>query len=137
MHPSKKTQIAHLKADEAPTKVSSKYTDFTDIFSPKLTIKLSKYTRINDHAIELINDWQLPYGPIYSLGSVELEILKAYIENNLANNFIKSCKSLAGAFILFDKKPNSNLRLCVNYQDFNNLTIKNWYLLPLIGKLLD
>ena len=115
MHPSRKAQIAHLKADEAPTKVPSKYIDFADVFSPKLAIELSKYMKINDHTIELVDDWQPPYGPIYSLGFVELETLKAYIKNNLANGFIKPSKSPAGAPIFFDKKPNSNLRLCVNY----------------------
>ncbi len=75
----------------------SEYADFAKFFSLKLTSELSEHTRINDHAIELIDDWQPPYGPIYSLGLVELEILKAYIKNNLANSFIRSSKSLARA----------------------------------------
>ncbi len=33
VHPSRRAQIAHLKADEAPTKVPSKYDDFADVFS--------------------------------------------------------------------------------------------------------
>ncbi len=56
VHPSRRAQIAHLKADEAPIKVPSKYTDFADVFSPKLAIELSEHTEINDHAIELVND---------------------------------------------------------------------------------
>ena len=58
MHPSGKAQVVYLKADEAPTKVLSEYTDFIDVFSPKLAAKLPKYTRINNHAIELVDDWQ-------------------------------------------------------------------------------
>ena len=38
MHLSKKAQIAVLKTDEAPTKVSGKYADFANIFLLKLTI---------------------------------------------------------------------------------------------------
>ena len=68
---------------------------------------------------------------------VELETLKAYIETNLVNGFIRLSKSPAGALILFNKKANGSLRLFVNYQGLNNLTIKNQYLLPLIGELLD
>ena len=68
---------------------------------------------------------------------MELKILKAYIETNLANSFIKSSKSLAGASILFDQKSDGSLHLYVNYQHLNNLTIKNRYLLPLIRELLD
>ncbi len=68
---------------------------------------------------------------------MELETLKAYIENNLANGFIRPSQSPAGALIFFDKKPDGSLRLCMDYQGLNNLTIKNWYLLPLVGESLD
>ena len=68
---------------------------------------------------------------------MEFEILKTYIENNLANNFIKPSKSFTKASILFDKKLNGSLRLFMDYQDFNNLTIKNWYPLSLVGESLD
>ncbi len=56
IHSLKKAQIAHLKADEAPTKVSNEYVDFTDVFSSKLAAKLLEHTKINDHAIELVDD---------------------------------------------------------------------------------
>ena len=115
VYSSKRAQISHLKADEAPTKVPSKYADFTDVFSPKLAAKLSEHTRINNHAIKLVDDWQPPYNPIYSLRLVELERLKTYIKNNLANGFIRPSKSPARTLIFFDKKPEKNLRLCKNY----------------------
>ena len=124
MHPSKKAQVANLKVDKALTKVLSKYADFADIFSPKLAADIPEYMEINDHAIELVDDQQHSYGPIYSLDSIELERLKTYIENNLASGFIKPFKSPARALILFDKKPDNSLRLCMDYQDFNNLIIK-------------
>ena len=92
---------------------------------------------MNEHAIELEEGKQPLFGPIYSLGPVELEILKTYIETNLANGFIRPSKSSAGAPILFDRKPDGSLRLCVDYRGLNNLTIKNQYPLPLIGKSLD
>ncbi len=137
MYPSRRAQIAHLKVDEAPTKVPSKYADFVNVFSPKLAAELSEHIGINDHTIKLVDDWQPPYGPIYSLEPVDLETLKAYIENNLTNGFIRPSKSPTGALILFDKKPDSSLRLCVDYEGLNNLNIKNQYPLPLVGKSLD
>ncbi len=137
MHPSKKAQIAHLKADKALKKVPSKYVDFADVFSSKLAAKLLKYTSINNHAIELVDDGQPLYGPIYSLDLVKLELLKAYIKNNLANSFIRPSKSPARASIFFDKKPDRSQKLYVDYQGFNNLIIKNRYLLSLVGKLLN
>ena len=137
VHPLRKAQVAYRKANEAPTKVWSKYADFADVFSPKLAAKLPKHMGINNHIIKLVDDWQSPYDPIYSLGSVELETLKAYIENNLTNGFIRPSKSPARASILFDKKPDGSRRLCVDYQNLNNLTIKNWYPLPFVGESLD
>ena len=56
MYPSKRAQIAYLKADEVPTKVSSKYANFVDVFSPNLAEKLFKYMEINNYAIELVDD---------------------------------------------------------------------------------
>ncbi len=125
VYPSRRTQIAHLKANEAPTKVLREYVDFADVFSPKLAVELPEHTEINDYAIELVDDWQPQYGPIYSLGLGELDTLKAYIENNLDSGFIRPSKSPAGVSILFDKKPDGSLRLCVDYQGLNNLSIKN------------
>ena len=52
VHPSRKAQIAYLKADKAPSKVPSEYADFVDVFFPKLAAELPEHTRINDHAIE-------------------------------------------------------------------------------------
>ena len=68
---------------------------------------------------------------------MELETLKVYIKNNLANGFIRPSKSPAGASILFNKKSNGSLRLYVDYRGLNNLIIKNWYPLSLVGESLD
>ena len=124
MYLSRKAQIAHLKTDEAFTKVPSKYTNFANVFSLKWAIELLKYIRINNYAIKLIDDWQLPYNPIYSLRPVKLETLKTYIKNNLVNGFIRPSKFFIRVLILFNKKPNGRLRLCVNYPSFNNLIMK-------------
>ena len=115
VHPSRRPQVSGLIAKEAPTKVPAKYSDFADVFYPDLASELSEHTGINDHAIELVDGQQPPYGPIYSLGPVELETLKAYIETNLANGFIRLSKSPAGAPILFDRKSDGFLRLYVDY----------------------
>ena len=125
MHLLRKAQIAYLKVDETPTKVLSKYANFADVFSSKLAVEFPKYTKISNHTIELMDNQQPSYGPIYNLSPMELETLKAYIENNLANGFIRPFKSPAGVSILFDKKPDGSLRLCVDYRGLKNLTIKN------------
>ena len=118
-------------------KIPTEYSDFSDVFSEEKASILPEATELNQHAIELQEGQQPPYGPIYSLGPVELETLKTYIETNLANGFIRPSKSPAGAPILFVGKPDGSLRLCVDYRGLNNLTIKNRYPLPLIGESLD
>ena len=123
--------------DKAFSKVPSKYDDFANVFLHKLAAKLLKYTRTNDFAIELIDNWQPPYGPIYILGPVELKTLKVYIKNNLANNFIWPFNFPNGALIFLDKNLDSIQRLCIDYQGHNNLTIKNLYPLSLIGESMD
>ncbi len=70
---------------------------------------------MNKHAIELIDGKQPSYGPIYALSPVKLETLKTYIEIHLKIGFIWPSKSLARVSIFFDKKPDSNFYLCINY----------------------
>lgn len=74
---------------------------------------------------------------MYSLESEKLKNLKTYIKINLVNGFIKPSKSSIDAVIIFIQKVNGSLHLYVNYQDFNNLIIKNQYLILLTGEFLD
>ena len=135
IYPARETQIALLVVEKV--KIPTKYSDFSDVFLEEKASILLEATEINQHAIELQKGQQPPYGPIYSLGPVELKTLKTYIKINLANDFIRPSKSPAGALILFIGKPNGSFRLCVDYRGLNNFTIKNRYPLPLIGESLD
>ena len=71
------------------------------------------------------------------MSPTELEVLRAYIEENLANGFIRHSKSPADAPIFFVKKKDGSLRLVVDYCGLNKVTIKNRYALPLISSLLE
>ena len=132
-----KAQIAGLTTKKVLIKVSTKYANFTNMFPLNLASKLSKYTSINNHTIKLENSQQLLHGQIYSLRSIELEILKTYIKTNLANGFIRLSKSSTSALIIFDQKLNKSFWLYINYQNPNNFTIKNWYLLSMVGEFLE
>ena len=135
IHPSRQAQVAVLTSKK--TGILAKYSDFSNVFSSDSVAELPEHNRINDHPINPLDDKQPLYGPIYSLGSVELEMLKTYIKANLASGFIRSSKSPTSALILFVQKKDGSLCLCIDYEGLNNLTIKNCYLLPLIGKSLD
>ena len=133
----KQAQVEALIFNEASTKVPIEYSDYSNVFSAENAAELPENTGINEHAIKLKKGKQLPFGPIYSLGLVELETLKTYIKTNLANGFIRHSKSPAGTPILFDWKSDRSLCFCVNYWGLNNITIKNRYLLPFIGESLN
>ena len=98
---------------------------------------LSEITNLNQYAIKLQDSQQPSYGPIYSLGPVELGTLMTYIQTYLKTGFTRPLSSPTGAPIFFVQKPDGSLHLYVNYQSLNNLTIKNRYPLPQIGKSLD
>ena len=135
IYPDKAAQIVSFLTKKV--KIPNNYLDFVNVFSEKKTLVLPEHTKLNEHAINLENGKQPPYGPIYSLTLVELESLKTYIKNYLKTGFIQLSKSSAVALILFDKKPDGNFRLYVDYWGFNNFTIKNQYLLLLINESLD
>ncbi len=103
VQPLRRAQIAHLKAEKTSSKVPREYVNFADVFSQKLATEILEYIGINNYAIELVNNRQPLYGPIYTLLPMVLEILKVYIKNNLVNGFIKPSKSRAGAPIFFNK----------------------------------
>ena len=113
IHPAKKAQITLLVATEV--KISTKYSDFSDIFMKEKALILLEVTKFNQHVIKMQESQQLPYRLIYSLGPVELKTLKTYIKTNLANGFIWPSKSSASAPIFFVRKLYSSFRLCVNY----------------------
>lgn len=72
-----------------------------------------------------MNNQQLLYSFFYNIKIIELEILKTFIEINLANNFIKHFKSLENISIIVLKKSNKSFDFYKNYYDLKNLTIKN------------
>ena len=133
----KQAQVRALLFDKAPSEILAEYSDYSNIISAENIAKLLENTGINEHAIKLEEGKQPFFGPIYSLGPVELKTLEIYIKTNPANSFIWPFKSPAWAPIFFTWKPDGSLRLCVDYWSLNNITIKNRYLLFLISKLLD
>ena len=135
IYSSHQAQVAALTSKK--TGIPTKYSNFSNFFSSYSAVELLEHFRINDHPINLLDDKQAPYGPIYSLGPVELETLKTYIKANLASGFIRSSKSSSCALILFVRKKDGSLHLCQDNRRLNNLTIKNCYPLPLISESLD
>ena len=55
----------------------------------------------------------------------------------LDKGFIRPSTSPWGAPVLFVKKKDGSLRLCIDYRQLNKVTIKNKYPLPRIDDLFD
>ena len=110
--------------------------EFADLTDENKTYELFDHES-DDHAINLKSDKKFSYDSIYSLSKDEFKILRAYLNKHLKNEFIRFFIFSIGALILFVKKKNETLKLCVNYKDFNLLTIKNKYFLSLIDESLD
>ena len=73
----------------------------------------------------------------YRMALVELKELKTQLQDLVDKGFIQSSVSPWGAPMLFVKKNNGSMRLCIDYQQLNKVTIKNKYPLPKIDYLFD
>ena len=73
----------------------------------------------------------------YRMAPMELAELKKQIEELLEKGFIRPSVSPWGAPVLFVRKKDGSLRLCIDYRQLNKITIKNKYPLPRIDDLLD
>ena len=116
--------------------VPAQYHDLIDAFSKQKADTLPPH-RPYDLSIVLEDGKTPPFGPIYPLSELELQALSDWLKDNLSKGFIQASQSPAGAPILFVKKKDGGLRLCVDYRALNNITIKNRYPLPLIPEALD
>ena len=57
-----------------------------------------------DHAIDMVEEKEPPWGPINTLSEKELEVLRTYLDNILRSSKICPSKSSAGTPILFVPK---------------------------------
>ena len=116
--------------------IPSEYHDYADVFSKSKADTLPPH-RPYDLKINLEEGTSLPLGSIYSLSPAELTTLHEFIDEHLKSSFIHPTSSPYGALILFNRKKNEQLWLCVNFHGLNQITKKDCYPLLLIADLLD
>ena len=71
------------------------------------------------------------------MAPLELAELRKQLNELLEVVFIRPSKVPFGAPVLFKKKHDGSLRLCIDYQALNKITIHNTYPIPLIVNLFD
>ena len=124
-------------SDDTPdlSHIPEEYHDFADVFSKTQADKLAPH-RPYDLKIELEEGASPPIGPMYSLSQSELATLREFIDEHLRIGFIRPTNSPHGAPVLFIKKKDGLLGLCVDFRGLNRITKKDRYPLPLISDLL-
>ena len=90
------------------------YHNFADLFSKSKAKNLAPHWDYN-LKIEIEEGAKPPLGPIYPLSESELVALQEFIDEHLAMGFIHSSKSPFGAPVLFVKKKDGSLQLCVDF----------------------
>ncbi|KAL0543549.1 hypothetical protein IC582_018647 [Cucumis melo] len=73
----------------------------------------------------------------YRMAPAELKELKVQLQELLNKGFIRPSVSPWGAPVLFVKKKNGSMRLCIDYRELNKVTVKKRYPLPRIDDLFD
>ncbi|KAL8095604.1 hypothetical protein AgCh_036864 [Apium graveolens] len=109
--------------------------DFPDVFPDELP------GLPPDREIEFTIDLASGTEPVskapYCMAPVEMKELAAQLQELLDKGVIRPSVSPWGAPVLFIKKKDGSMRLCIDYRELNKLTIKNTYPLPRIDDLFD
>ncbi len=125
-----------VTAPRSTHRLPVEYHDLIEAFSKTKASQLPPH-RSNDCAIELQPNSHPPRGRVFPLSQPESEAMKSYIEEELANGFIRPSTSPASAGFFFVKKKDGGLRPCIDYRSLNDLTVKFRYPLPLVPAALE
>ncbi|KAL0540235.1 hypothetical protein IC582_024468 [Cucumis melo] len=109
--------------------------DYPDVFPEELP-GLPPHREV-EFAIELEPDTVPISRAPYRMAPAELKELKVQLQELLDKGFIRPSVSPWGAPILFVKKKDGSMRLCIDYRELNKVTVKNRYPLPRIDDLFD
>ena len=109
--------------------------DFTDVFPDDLP-GLPPEREI-EFEIEVYPGTDPISIPPYRMAPPELKELKKQLQELCDKRFIRPSSSPWGAPVLFVKKKDGTLRMCIDYRQLNKVTVKNRYPLPRIDDLFD
>ena len=93
--------------------------------------------RETDHAIDIMPGARPPGHRIYRMSPAEDVELKKQFDAYLAAGQIEPAQSPFGAGLLFARKQDATLILCIDYRSLNNITVKDKCSLPRIDAILE
>ena len=109
--------------------------EFPDVFPEELPG--IPHEREVDLAIEIAPGTVPTSMAPYRMAPTELKELKSQLQELLDKGFIRPSVSPWGAPVLFVKKKDGTLRMCIDYRQINKVTVKNKYPMPRIEDLFD
>lgn len=109
--------------------------EYTDVLTSKPPNKLPPLRSIT-HEINLVPGSDPPSRPPYRQPEIYHEHVKQELEKLLEAGFIQPSSSPYSAPVLLVKKKDGSFRMCVDYRQLNDITIKNRYPLPIIEDLI-
>ncbi|GJS05413.1 putative reverse transcriptase domain-containing protein [Tanacetum coccineum] len=127
--------LSCIKADEKRLDDIRTVRDFPEVFPDDLT-GLPPVREI-EFRIDLIPGALPVVKSPYRLAPSEMQELSNQLKELQEKGFIRPSHSPWGAPVLFVKKKDGALRMCIDYRELNKLTIKNRYPLPIIDDLFD
>ncbi|XP_059654537.1 uncharacterized protein LOC132301286 [Cornus florida] len=122
--------------EEVPKEIRAVLDEYTDVIPKELPKKLPPRREV-DHQIELEPGSKPPALVPYRMAPSELEELRRQLKELLDASYIRPSKAPYGAPVLFQRKKDGSLRMCIDYRALNKVTIKNKYPIPLIANLFD
>src|SRR4051812_44205261 len=132
----KLSPAGNLLVNDKDPRVAPLLTEFADVFPDELPLGLPPKCDI-DHRITLEPGHTPPWQPIYRLSPLELDAMREELDRLLKNGSVEPSVSPFGTLVIFVKKKDGTLRMCIDYQALNNITIKNRFPIPLIDNLTD
>ncbi|GKB63104.1 putative reverse transcriptase domain-containing protein [Tanacetum coccineum] len=109
--------------------------DFLKVFPEDLSGL--PHTQQVEFQIDLVPDAAPVAHAPYRLVPSELQELSTQLQELSDKGFIRLSSSPWGALVLFVKKKDGSIRMCIDYRKLNKLTVKNRYPLPRIDDLFD
>ena len=127
--------ILDSKRDQVDVKKILVVREFSDVFPEELPgIPLEREV---DLSIEIVLGTTLISRAPYRMAPFKLKELRLQLQELLDKGFIRPNVSPWGAPVLFMKKKDGTLRMCIDYRQINKVTVKNKYPLPRIVDLFD
>ncbi|GBG68646.1 hypothetical protein CBR_g3187 [Chara braunii] len=129
-------ELARYTADLEPA-VRDLILEYHDVFPSSFSYAGIPPMRDVEHSIQLVPDYRVHHQAPYRLSIPEAIELKRQLEELLRLGFIKPSNSPWGAPVLFARKADETLRLCIDYRGLNRYTVKNNYPMPRSDELFD